>query len=838
VLLRVLGHVSFPRRPLHRQNNPIGFQGSSGVRRATRETSTFIVIVTGDPGHHVITTPTPDGSSVPSPAGLALKTTIQDTLLDSVSWICDHYGVGKSPESLTAGLPKGGMLAPSLALAALAAAGLSAGLVGRASRALPKQLVPILLLRKEQGGCILVGRSVVTNNEGKKAHRYQVILPEINQEPVELDQEGMDAIYAGHAILVKPQAKVDLRAGDETPQPAGHWLLSTLWRYRSYYRSAAIGAILINVLGLATIFFTMNVYDRVVPNQAFVTLWSLGVGVSIAMVFEAIARYVRAYLLDMAGKKADLVLGTMLFRQALSIQMEHKPASSGSFANQLREFESVRDFATSATLAAISDLPFVLMFVAIIFFVGGPLGWVPMLLIPLILIISVIIQWPLARTMKENMREGALKQGVLVESIEGLETLKAVGGEAHMQRRWDDFSALAATTSMKSRSLSSMATGVVAFLQQFQTVALIVIGVYLIDAGDLTMGGLIATVMLAGRATGPLGQVIGLAIRFQQAKAALGSLNGLMAMPVDRDATREYLSKPPLSGQLTVKNLSFSYPAPPMQPNPPVLQRVNLTIAAGERVAILGRIGSGKSTLLRVMARLYLPVEGQIFTDGLDVNQIDPADWRKAVGYVGQDARLFYGTLRENVMIGRPDSTAEEFLRVLRLTGLDHVAAKHPKGINLPIGEAGEGLSGGQRQLVSLARTLLARPKMLLLDEPTSAMDTQTEALFLEHLKRATEGQALVVVTHRPALLALVNRIVVMDDGTAVADGPKKEILSKLSGQAVKSDSAQALRTASSEASAVNSPSGPTLAINKGSKAPSPHSVPPAIAAVQSEVAS
>lgn len=730
-----------------------------------------------------MTTDAPSGTSVEAAVLPAPQTTVQDTLLDSVSWVCDHYGVGKTPEALTAGLPKGGFLSPSLALAAMSAAGLSAGLVSRRVQALPKQLVPMLLLRKEQGGCILLNRFIDTDDQGKRSYRYQVILPEISLEAVEVDQATMDEMYAGHAILVKPRAKIDARAGDEAPQAAGHWLLSTLWRYRSYYRSAAIGAVLINVLGLASIFFTMNVYDRVVPNQAFVTLWSLGIGVAIAMVFEAVARYVRAHLLDLAGKKADLVLGAMLFRQALSIQMEHKPASSGSFANQLREFESVRDFATSATLAAISDLPFVLMFVGVIFMVGGPLGWVPLLLIPLILIICIVIQWPLARTMKENLRESSLKQGVLVESVEGLETLKAVGGEAYMQRRWEAFSALSAATSMKSRSLSSLATGVVAFLQQLQTVALIIIGVYLISAGDLTMGALIATVMLAGRATSPLGQVIGLAVRYQQAKAALGSLNGLMAMPVDRDASREYLSHPPLSGQLTVKDLGFSYPAPPMQPNPAVLQGINLTIGASERVAILGRIGSGKSTLLRVMARLYSPVEGQMFTDGLDVNQIDPADWRKAVGYVGQDARLFYGTLRENVMIGRPESTAEEFLRVLRLTGLDHVAAKHPKGINLPIGEMGEGLSGGQRQLVSLARSLLARPKLLLLDEPTSAMDTQTEALFLEHLKRATEGQALVVVTHRPSLLALVERIVVVDDGKIVADGPKADILAALNGK-------------------------------------------------------
>lgn len=316
--------------------------------------------------------------------------------------------------------------------------------------------------------------------------------------------------------------------------------------------------------------------------------------------------------------------------------------------------------------------------------------------------------------------------------------------------------------------------------------ALIVIGVYLIDAGDLTMGALIATVMLAGRATAPLSQVVGLALRFQQAKAAMSSLNGLMAMPVDRDVTREYLPKPDISGQISLKNIGFAYPAPPMQPNPAVLQGINLAIKPGERVAILGRIGSGKSTLLRVMARLYLPVSGQMFADGLDVNQIDPADWRKAVGYVGQDARLFYGTLRENVMIGRPEATAEEFLRVIRLTGLDHVAGRHPKGINLPIGEMGEGLSGGQRQLVSLARSLLARPSLLLLDEPTSAMDGQTEVQFLEHLKRATEGQTLVVVTHRPSLLALVERIIIVDDGKVSADGPKDKILEALNGNGAK----------------------------------------------------
>lgn len=730
-------------------------------------------------------------------------TRVDDTLLLSVSWMCRHYGLGKSDKGLLAGLPCGGVLLPSLALKALENAGITGGLVKRGCHELPEQVMPMILIRKGSGGCVLLSRRIETSAEGQREYRYQIILPEVSHEPVDLSHAELSEFYAGYAILAKPVARIDSRVEEALPKAEGHWLFSTLWRYRRYYRSVAIAAVLINLLALASIFFTMNVYDRVVPNQAFVTLWSLAIGVTIAMLFEAITRYIRAHLLDVAGKKADLILGSMLFRQALSVRMEHKPASSGTFANQLREFESVRDFIASATLASITDLPFVLLFVGVIFAIGGPLGYVPLLMIPLIIIISVVIQWPLAKIMKENLKESSLKQGVLIESIEGIETLKATAGESWMQRRWQNFSALQSASSMKSKSYSSLATGIVTFFQQFQTVMLIVIGVYLISDGSLTMGALIATVMLSGRATAPLGQVIGLAIRYQQAKAALSSLGKLMELPVDRDITREYLAQPTLTGQVTLKEIDFSYPAPPMQPNPQILKKVSLSINPGERVAIIGRIGSGKSTLLRIIARLYQPVEGQIFSDGLDVNQIDPADWRKAVGYVGQDSRLFCGSLRENVMMGCPDATSGELLRVLRLTGLDHVAARHPAGINLPIGEGGDGLSGGQRQLVSLARTLLARPELLLMDEPSSAMDTQTEYQFIQQLNLALETQTLVVVTHRSSMLSLVNRIIIVEDGKVVADGPKAEILKMLQGGGEKKPEQAPEKKVQEEAAAV-----------------------------------
>lgn len=712
-----------------------------------------------------------------------VQTRIDDTLLQSVDWICRHYGQGRSFDALTAGLPKDVFLSPSLALTSLESAGITGGLVERSLWDVPQQIMPVILVRKGSGGCILLDRVRKKNAEEKMTYFYQVILPEVGDKPVEIEHAEIAEWYSGFAIFAKPTAKVDRRVEEGLPENQKHWLFSTLWRYRRYYRSAAIASVLINVLALASIFFTMNVYDRVIPNQAFVTLWSLAIGVTVAMLFEALTRFIRAHLLDTAGKKADLIVGSVLFRQAIAVRMEHKPASSGTFANQLREFESLRDFVSSATLAALADLPFVLLFVGVIFMISGPLGFVPLLMLPLIILISVIIQWPLAKIMRENMKDSALKQGVLIESIEGMETLKATNGQAHMQRRWQKFSALQAASGSKSKRYSTLATTAVTFLQQFQTVMLILIGVYMIDAGDLTMGGLIGTVMLAGRATGPLGQVIGLATRYQSSKAALSSLNKLMEMPTDHNPEQEYIPNPELKGDITLKAVGFSYPAPPMQPNPEILKGINIDIKAGERIAILGAIGSGKSTLLRLMARLYQPTAGQLFTDGLDVNQIDPADWRRHIGFVSQDSRLFYGSLRENVMLGMPDAAPNEFLRVLRLTGLDQIAARHPLGINLPVGENGCSLSGGQRQLVALARTLLSRPEVLLLDEPTSAMDSQTEQIFLKHLHAATQGQTLVMVTHRPSLLGLVDRVIVIDNGKVAIDGPKETVLARLSGQ-------------------------------------------------------
>ncbi|GKX57388.1 ABC transporter [Leminorella grimontii] len=701
----------------------------------------------------------------------------QDGLLWSVQWIAAYYQRSASTAALYTGLPRERRVSPQVTLRMLEQIGIGASWVKRDLSEFFSYLFPVVLARRDGGACI------VTERKGKgSSASYTVLLPETNGGAVTMTHGELAETYSGAALLCSPKPRLDDRDADCLPEAnkEGHWLYSTLWRYRHYFFSAALAALLANVLTLASTFFTMNVYDRVVPTHAYVTLWSLAVGVIIAIIFEFISRLVRAYLFDVAGKKADLLVGAGLFRQVMSIRMENKPQSSGAFANQLREFESVRDFVTSATLSTLSDLPFCLLFLFVIYLVGGPLVLVPLAAIPIILAVSLYIQWPLSKHMKENMREISLKQGLIIETLDGLESLKAVRGEGVMQKRWEDFSALAASSSMKTKALSSATGTFVTFIQQLTTVAIVIWGVYLIHAGELTMGAMIGAVILSGRSLAPLASVVGLAIRYQQAKTALASLNKLMEMPTERHHDVRYLSSPNLGGDLMLKKVGFSYPQTQMIQAPKVLEGVSLSLRQGERVAILGSIGSGKSTLLKIMARLYLPTKGQVMTGGVDATQIDPADWRSAVGYVGQDSRLFFGTLRENILLGNPSATTEALLEVVRMTGLDKVAAQHPLGLEMPIGEMGQGISGGQKQLVVLARCLLLKPKILLLDEPTSAMDAMTELMFINQLKKTIVDQTLVIVTHRFSLLDNVERLIVLDEGKVIADGPKDDVIAAL----------------------------------------------------------
>ena len=697
----------------------------------------------------------------------------RDDLLQCLAYVAKHYGLDRTLASWRQGLPAGLVAAtPEVVLNAAEAAGYHATLVQRKLSEVQPYLLPVILMLKDGGACVWLhdfgdGMVTIVTPEGE-----DVLMP------VQMTLASLQEIASGFCVFIKPALKPDERAGSPTPKSPSSWFWGTLWQFRSHYANTVLAAVLINVLTLAGTFFTMNVYDRVVPNQAYVTLWTLAIGTGLAMLFEFFARQIRSHMVDTAGKKADLILGAALFRQALAVRLEARPASAGSFANQLREFESLRDFATSATVATLTDLPFVILFVGVIAMIGGPLAWVPFLVIPVVVLVGVAIQWPLSRHMQENLRESSLKHGLLIEALVGIETLKASNGQGYMQKRWEDYSALAATSSMKSRALTNLAINFVSYIQQIETVIIVVWGVYLIGVGELTMGALIGTVILAGRAVSPLAQVVGLAVRFQQAKASLKSLNDLMAKPTDRDSRQNYLPCSKFEGALRTEGLSFCYPNQKLQ----ALDRLDLNILPGERVAILGRIGSGKSTLLRLLNGLYLPTAGSVYADGIDLRQIDPADIHRNIGMVTQDCELFYGTLRENVMLAAPHASAERFLHIARLSGLDALAARHPLGFEMQLGEGGAGLSGGQRQLVSLARCLLAQTPVILMDEPTSAMDGQTEADFLRRFHHVLGNRTLIVATHRLSLLPLVGRVIILDNGKVIADGPKEQVMKALSG--------------------------------------------------------
>jgi ATP-binding cassette subfamily C protein LapB len=730
--------------------------------------------------------PSPDPAAPDAAAGgrtPALGTHLDnDALVQAIVWLTRHHGRERSAQSLLSGVPLAGALGPDQAVRVLREAGFNAGLIQRRIADIHSLLLPAVLLLRNGDACIVVARNAGDNG----IVQYDVVMPGPQPHVVKATEVELGAEYTGITLVASPRPQAARAAGERSSEalrdPGSHWLWGTLRRFIPYYRSALVAALLSNVLMLGTGLVTSVIFDKVIPHQAFVTLWALATGAMVALVFDLVARQLRSYLIDMAGKKTDLIIGSMLFRQSLGVRMEHRPASAGSYAHQLAQIEVVREFFAGATLSALSDLPFVVIFVAMTFIVGGQLGWVLVLAIPLILGLAVLIQSGLRRSMSANMEHQADLQGVLVEAVEGLEDIKAAGAQGRFLRRYEDATAAAAESAMRARALSAFTNNLTMVAQQLITIVMLVWGVYLISAGDLSGGALIGAVMFAGRAVGPLGSVVSLATRYQGARAAMVGLNRLMELPTEREAERSYVSQPQITGRIGLHEVGFAYPATSDAPAPKVLKGVNLRFEPGERVAILGRIGSGKSTILRLLAGLYQPTEGMVEVDGIDLRQIDPADYRARVGFVSQEPRLFNGSLRDNVLLGRSHVDASRLAEVARLTGLDRMIAAHPQGWELPVGEMGGLLSGGQRQLVALARCLVTQPQILLMDEPTSSMDAQSEVLFLRQLKDAVGDRTLIMVTHRPAVLDLVTRVAVVDAGKLVMDGPKAQALAALSG--------------------------------------------------------
>ncbi len=709
----------------------------------------------------------------------ALKLDAEDPLLGCLALLAKLHERPQSPEALVSGLPmEDGRLTPELFLRAAERAGLTGRIAKRPLAGIPEFAFPVVLLLRDGGACVLV--------RGADQDGYEILTPESGGRQA-IAQDALTEAYSGYVIFVRPEYVDDDRLGaGALTAPNRSWFWGTVLQFWPTYSQVIVASLLINSFALVLPLFIMNVYDRVVPNNAMETLWVLAIGAATAIVFDFFMRLLRGYFVDSAGKRADTLLSAQIFEKVQDIQMSARPGSAGAFANVLRDFESVREFLTSATVTAFADIPFIALFIFVIWMIAGPVAIIPAAAVPIALIAGLILQVPLKTAISKTQMEAAQKHGILVETIGGLETIKSLNAQSRLQSKWERFVSKTAASGLRVRVLSMGIVTFTMFLQQISTIGVIVYGAYLIHDGILTTGALIAAVILNGRALGPLGQVANLLARMNQSLTALGALNAIMALPVERPAGKRFLHRPTLRGAINFREVTFTYPEGEIA----ALNKVSFAINAGERVAFIGRVGSGKSTVAKLMLGLFAPGEGAVLADRTDIRQVDPIDLRRNIGTILQDSFLFHGTVRDNIALGAPNADDEAILEAAMTSGVHEFVRRHPRGYDLMVGERGEGLSGGQRQAVALARALVGQPPILILDEPTSGIDVGTEKAFMSRLAPTLKGRTLILVTHRASLLPLVERIIVLDQGRVVADGPREKVLDALNSGKIKVDQA------------------------------------------------
>ena len=707
---------------------------------------------------------------------------IKDELLQCLVIFTKLHNNPYSADALTIGLPvKDGeeielfslKSSKSLFSRAASRAGFASTLVRKDLDQISPLVLPCILMLRGKKACILQSFS-----EDKKM--ANIITPDLSTGTSTIETSKLKDEYLGYAYYLKREfVPEDTSSTKLIDAGNDHWFWGTLKRSKKIYFDVVIASFIINLFVHASPLFTMNVYDRVVPNNAVETLWVLALGVSVVYGIDLFLKFVRSYFLEIAGKKSDIIMSSILFERVMDMKFSNKPKSVGSFASNLKEFDTVRNFFSSASLAAIVDLPFALIFLIVTYFIGSYLVLVPIVIMIAILCYTFFIKDPLQNAIKSTFEASAMKNGILIESLSSLETIKTLGASGHVQWNWEEATGEIANRSIKSKIITTSITTVTSFLVQLNTIAIIVLGVYMIQDTHLTMGGLIAAVMLSSRAIAPMGQVASLAANFEQTKTAYQSLSKIMQMPVERPEGKKFVRRNSFEGKIEFKNVSFTYP----DTTKGSLDRINFVIQPGEKVGIIGRNGSGKTTLQKIILGLYAPTEGSVLIDGIDINQIDPADLRRNIGYVPQDVVLFKGTVRENIVQKAPYVDDMQIIKAAKVSGVDEYVNAHPLGFDMPVFERGDGISGGQRQSIAVARAFLLDSPIILLDEPTNSLDNTVESKLKANLKVNTVNKTMILVTHRTSMLDLVDRLIVMDNGKILLDGPRDEVLARLSGK-------------------------------------------------------
>lgn len=708
-----------------------------------------------------------------------MKRITNDPLLDCLVTFTALYHEPHSAESLVDGLPteEGYGFAKLYSTdeessnfsRAAQRAGLISKVVAKELDEFSNLMLPCIITLKNNSACIL-------ESIDEEHQQAKVIYPEVPDSEEWISLDKLKENYLGFAFLLKKQYSYDNLDTQNIDDSKEHWFWSTLKHSKTIYINVLLASIVINLFILATPLFTMNIYDRVLPNNAMETLWALSIGMILVFIFDIILKFLRTYFLEFAGKKSDIIMSSKIFEKVMSLQMAYRPQMIGSFANQLKEYESIRNFLTSATLVTLIDLPFGIIFLLVTFLIAGNIVIVPIVIIAIIIIYSFFMKKPLHDIIKSTYEAGAVKNAILIEALTNFEAIKTMSASGYAQLKWESSTQEIAKKMLKSKTLYNSLITFTSFLLQVNTVVVLIVGVYLVKDLELTMGGLIATVILTSRAIAPMGNVAALIINYEEFITSLKDLNEIMQLPVDRPKDKKFINVPNINGTIEFKDVTFTYPGNKV----PTLKNVSFTIRKGERVGIIGTNGSGKTTIEKLILNIYQPDSGFISIDNIDVREIDPADLRKQIAYVPQETTLFRGTVRSNIVYKKQTVNDQRILEASRIGLVDQFVKNHPMGYDMPIGEQGYGLSGGQKRALTIAQAFIEKTPIILLDEPTNSMDNTMENLFIQRIQKEIQGKTTLIISHKFNLMSLVDRLILLENGKIILDDTKEVVLKAL----------------------------------------------------------